>query len=95
MLKENLRLEIKNQQIETSEEAAKVDMWYVLCVFISPIDKTINYRKGFFDVQSDAEEWIWLLNNRYKKLNIPYYVISNTTELFLGNIFDSDLLREI
>lgn len=95
MTKENLRLEIKNARLEAAEKAESVDMWYVLCAFISPIDKTVNYRTGLFDERLDAEMWINVLNNRYKELQVPYYIVSNGTDYFWGNIFDADILKEI
>lgn len=77
---------IRKKWFEVLEKAEKIDDWYVMCVFISPITHTIEFRVGYFEERHDAEQWISTLTKRYNELNVPYYIRSNTTDYTIGDV---------
>lgn len=76
---------ILKKQEEVCCNAEKINDWYVMCAFISPITHDVSFRVGYFEERHDAEQWISTLVIRYKELNVPYYISSNTIDYHLGD----------
>lgn len=70
---------------EVSANAAKINVWYVMCAFISPITREVSFRIGYFEERHDAEQWISTLTERYKDLKVAYYIVSNTIDYHIGD----------
>lgn len=77
---------IRTKCAEVSSKAENIDCWYVVCAFISPLSHDVSFRIGYFEERHDAEQWISALVLRYKELNVPYYIRSNTIDYHLGDI---------
>lgn len=76
---------VKSKWLETISTAEKVDCWYVMCAFISPVTHDVSFRIAYFEERHDAEQWISSLVMRYKELNVPYYIRSNTVDYSIGD----------
>lgn len=77
---------IRKKWSEVIEKSEKIDDWYVLCAFISPITHKVEFRVGYFEERFDAEQWISTLTTRYNELKVPYYIRSNTTDYTIGDV---------
>ena len=70
--------EIKFRIEETEKRANKVDLYWALCIFESPLNKgVVNYRVGYFENFNELELWIDRMHETYNtKLDFPYMIES-------------------
>ena len=87
--------EIKEKILEVSDKAEKVNMWYVVCAYRSPMSYQIYFRIAMFEERNDAEVWIGTVRQKYEELNVPYYICSNTIDYSIGNLIDKITLKEV
>ena len=57
------------------EKAAKADLYYVICFWMSPIIDAIDHRQAYFDDFSEAVSYQTRMIQQYN--NMKYYIASN------------------
>ena len=73
---------------DVEEKAAKADLYYVICFWMSPIVDAIDNRQAYFDDFFEALSYQTRMIQQYK--NMKYYVASNLSS---GDI-DGGLLND-
>ena len=60
---------------QVEDKAAKADLYYVICFWMSPIIDTVDHRQAYFDDFSEAFSYKTNMLRQYK--DTKYYVASN------------------
>jgi hypothetical protein len=71
------REEILNKLEETEEKARQIDCWRSIIFFISPINKTLEYRVIYAEHQHDAQQWAYDMHEKYSDMRISHCVYSS------------------
>ena len=75
MTYEEKRKCMQNITKQVEEKAAKADLYYVICFWLSPIIDGIDHRQAYFDDFSEAISYQSRMIQQYKNRN--YYIASN------------------
>ena len=60
---------------QVEDKAAKADLYYVICFWMSPIIEAVDHRQAYFDDFSEAFSYRTKILREYK--DMKYYVASN------------------
>ena len=75
MTYEEKRKEMKDIVKQVEDKAAKADLYYVICFWMSPIIDAVDHRQAYFDDFSEAFSYKTKMLREYK--DMKYYVASN------------------
>ena len=75
MTYKEMRTSMKMITKHVEEKAAKADLYYVICFWMSPIIDAVDHRQAYFDDFSEAFSYETKLLREYK--DMKYYVASN------------------
>lgn len=75
MTYEEKRTAMKGIVKQVEDKAAKADLYYVICFWMSPIIEAVDHRKAYFDDFSEAVSYQTRMIQQYK--NMKYYIASN------------------
>ena len=75
MTQEEKRAILKDVTRHIEERAAKADLYYVICFWMSPIIDSIDHRQAYFDDFSEAVMYQTRMVQQYK--HMKYYIASN------------------
>lgn len=60
---------------QVEDKAAKADLYYVICFWMSPIIDAVDHRQAYFDDFSEAVSYQTRMIQQYKSMK--YYIASN------------------
>ena len=66
---------MRNITKQIEDRAAKADLYYVICFWMSPIIDAVDHRQAYFDDFSEAVSFQTKMIQQYK--NMKYYIASN------------------
>ena len=66
---------MKHVTNEVEQKAAKADLYYVICFWMSPIIDAVDHRQAYFDDFSEAISFQTRMIQQYKTMK--YYIASN------------------
>ena len=75
MTYEEKRTFMKSVTNNVEEKAAKADLYYVICFWMSPIIDAVDHRQAYFDDFSEGVSYQTRMIQQYK--NMKYYIASN------------------
>ena len=75
MTYEEKRKAMKDIVKQVEDKAAKADLYYVICFWMSPIIEAVDHRQAYFDDFSEAVSFQTRMIQQYK--NMKYYIASN------------------
>ena len=75
MTYEDKRIFMKDITKRVEERAAKADLYYVICFWMSPIIDAVDHRQAYFDDFSEAVSFQTRMIQQYR--NMKYYIASN------------------
>ena len=59
------------------ERAKLADLFFAVCFWTSPVDGDISYRCAYFEDISESISWKDCIKEKYKTMNLKYYITSN------------------
>lgn len=88
MTKDEMRTKAIEIESEIRLKANTANLWYVVCLWMSPISEAMECRKAWFDDIVELTIYRNRLSMHYKEKNRPYYILSNAMEPLDGGLFD-------
>lgn len=85
------RIEIQNLIEKKKEKSEKTNLFYVLCVWKSPLaTSTLCHRTGYFEDVIECINFASMLEKTYKEYFYPFYIVSNGADIIDGGLLDKD-----